>query len=205
MIAIGIRRRPPDSSGRVQSQRRSGNGHGGALLTASARCSPPVTERCRSCWMRRGRRWFSGALDSEKIRVLLISAAKDPSDPGLRAESVEIFERQRAVFRSARRAAGRAEGSERGVRLKAMSGLKSFAQQPEVRTAMTQVLLADANPEMRTQAIDLLTKGMENPVQRFDSHVIGAMQELMNRENNAYVRQRCKTALEAVKASTETY
>jgi hypothetical protein len=147
----------------------------------------------------------SGALDSEKIRVLLISAAKDPSDPGLRAESVEILNAsaQFSEVRDALLAALKDQNA--GVRLKAMSGLKSFAQQPEVRTAMTQVLLADANPEMRTQAIDLLTKGMENPVQRFDSHVIGAMQELMNRENNAYVRQRCKTALEAVKASTETY
>jgi hypothetical protein len=147
----------------------------------------------------------SGALDNEKIRVLLISAAKDPSDPGLRAESVEILNTgaQFSEVRDALLAALKDQNA--GVRLKAMSGLKTFAQQPEVRTAMTQVLLADANPEMRSQAIDLLTKGMENPVDRFDRQVIGAMQELMQRENNAYVRQRCKTALEAVKASTETY
>ena len=72
---------------------------------------------------------------------------------------------------------------------------------------MTQVLLTDANPGMRTQAIDLLTKSLnqDNPAMSFDRQVIGAMQELMQRESNEYVRQRCKTALESVKASTETY
>ena len=72
---------------------------------------------------------------------------------------------------------------------------------------MTQVLLTDANPGMRTQAIDLLTKSLnqDDPAMSFDRQVIGAMQELMQRESNAYVRQRCKTALESVKASTETY
>ena len=33
-----------------------------------------------------------------------------------------------------------------GVRMKAMEGLKPFAAQPEVRTALTQVLLSDSNP-----------------------------------------------------------
>ncbi|HVP00487.1 MAG TPA: HEAT repeat domain-containing protein [Bryobacteraceae bacterium] len=150
-------------------------------------------------------RVVSGALNDEKIRVLLISAAKDPSDPGLRAETVEILNTsaQFSEVRDALMAALKDQNA--GVRLKAMSGLKPFAQQREVRSALTQVLLADANPEMRSQAIDLLTKGLENPPERFDRQVIGAMQELMQRENNAYVRQRCRTALESVKASTETY
>lgn len=150
-------------------------------------------------------RVVSGPLDDEKIRVLLISAAKDPSDPGLRAETVEILN-SRAQFSEVRDALVTAlKDQNAGVRLKAMNGLRSFAEQPEVRSALTQVLLADTNPEMRSQAIDLLTKGLENPTEHFDRQVIGAMQELMQRENNAYVRERCKTALEAVKASTETY
>ena len=43
-----------------------------------------------------------------------------------------------------------------GVRLKAMEGLKPFVELPEVRGALSQALLADANPGVRTQAIDLL-------------------------------------------------
>ena len=45
-----------------------------------------------------------------------------------------------------------------GVRMKAMDGLKPFAREPEVRSALTQVLLSDSNPGLRTQAIDLLVE-----------------------------------------------
>ncbi len=153
-------------------------------------------------------RIVSGALGDQKIQVLLFSAAKDPSDPGLRAESVEILNsdahssdvQNALVF-------AMLHDQNSGVRFKAMEGLKPFAQQTNVLSALTQVLLTDTNPGMRTQAIDLLTKGLnqDNPAMSYDRQVIGAMQELMQRENNAYVRQRCKTALESVKASTETY
>jgi hypothetical protein len=153
-------------------------------------------------------RIVSGGLNDQKIRVLLLSAAKDPSDPGLRAETVEILNgsAQSSDVRDALTFA-LLHDQTAGVRLKAMEGLKPFAQQPEVRATMTQVLLTDSNPGLRTQAIDLLTKGLnqDSPSMSYDRQVIGAMQELMQRENNAYVRQRCKTALEAVKASTETY
>jgi hypothetical protein len=149
----------------------------------------------------------SGSLDDEKFRVLLSPCTKDPSDPGLRAACVDLLN-SKAQFTEVRDALVIAlKDPNAGVRLKAMAGLKSFAKQPEVRTALTQVLLTDTNPEMRSQSIDLLTKSLnqDDPAMSFDRQVIGAMQELMQRESNAYVRQRCKTALEAVKASTETY
>ena len=153
-------------------------------------------------------RIVSGPLDDQKIRVLLISAAKDPSDPGLRAETVGILNTsaQSSEVRDALVFALRHDLNA-GVRFKAMEGLKPFAQQPEVRAAMTQVLLSDANPGLRQQAIDLLTKGLsrDSAPQGYDRQVIFAMQELMQRENNTYVRERCKTALESVKASIETY
>jgi hypothetical protein len=153
-------------------------------------------------------RVISGALDNPKFRGYLLSAAKDPADPGLRAESVEILNSS-AQFADVRDALVYAllHDQNAGVRLKVMQGLTPFAQQAEVRSAMTQVLLTDTNPGMRKQAIDLLTKSLnqDNPAMSFDRQVIGAMQELMQRESNAYVRQRCKTALESVKASTETY
>jgi hypothetical protein len=153
-------------------------------------------------------RIVSGGLNDQNIRVLLLSAAKDPSDPGLRAETVGILTTsiQSTEVRDALVFALQHDQNA-GVRFKAMEGLKSFAQQADVRAALTQVLLTDTNPGLRTQAIDLLTKSLnqDNPAQSYDRQVIGAMQELMQRENNTYVRQRCKTALESVKASTETY
>ena len=153
-------------------------------------------------------RIISGALNDQKIRVLLLSAAKDPSDPGLRAETVDILNTsaQSADVRDALVLA-LLHDQNAGVRFKAMEGLKSFAQQSDVRLALTQVLMHDTNPGLRTQAIDLLTKGLnqDGAAPSYDRQVIGAMQELMQRENNSYVRQRCKAALEAVKASTETF
>jgi hypothetical protein len=153
-------------------------------------------------------RIVSGTLNNPKIQGLLLSSMKDPADPGLRAESAEILTTgaQSSDVRNALLFA-LLNDKNAGVRLKVMTGLKPFVQQPEVRSAMTQVLLHDPNPEMRSQAIDLMTKSLnqENPSMSFDRQVIGAMQELMQRESNEYVRQRCKRALESVKASTETY
>jgi hypothetical protein len=153
-------------------------------------------------------RVVSGALDKPDIRMLLLSAARDQADPGLRAESVEILisSAQSSEVRDALVFAMQHDPNA-GVRLKLMAGLKPFAQLPEVRSAMTQVLLTDANPDMRSQAIDVLTKSLnqDTPAMSFYRQVIGAMQEMMQRESNEYVRQRCRKALESVKASTETY
>ncbi len=147
-----------------------------------------------------------GGLDDQNFRALLLSAAKDPSDAGLRGETVEILNRQ-AQYADVRDALLYAlQDVNAGVRLKAMEGLKPFAQTPEVRKAITNVLLTDSNPGMRKQAIDVLTQGMgETAGQSIDRDVVGALQELMNRESNAYLRQRSQRVLELVNASAETY
>jgi hypothetical protein len=92
------------------------------------------------------------------------------------------------------------------VRLKALDGLKPFAQTPEVRKALMDALLKDDNPGVRKQAIDLLTQGIgDSAGQSIDRDVVGALQELMNRESNDYLRQRSQRVLELVNASAETY
>ena len=106
-------------------------------------------------------RTVSGGLDDQNIRVLLLSAAKDPSDPGLRYETVGILNDRAQTAEVRDTLIYALEHDENaGVRLKAMDGLKPFVQQPEVRKALTGVLLSDGNPGMRTQAIDLLTQGV---------------------------------------------
>jgi hypothetical protein len=146
-------------------------------------------------------RIVSGKLDDQQIRTLLLTAAKDPSDPGLRAETMDILNTraQSEDFRDALIAALQHDQNA-GVRMKAMEGLKPFAQQPEVRVALRQVLLGDSNPGLRTQAIDLLTKS------NVDRQIIGTLQELMLRgEQQGYVRERCRRVLESMNASVETY
>jgi hypothetical protein len=156
-------------------------------------------------------RIVSGGLDDQNIRVLLLSAAKDPSDPGLRYETVGILnDRAQAAEVRDTLIYALEHDENAGVRLKAMDGLKPFVQQPEVRKALTGVLLSDGNPGMRTQAIDLLTQGVGEstgnaPGSALDRDLIGTLQELMNNENNAYVRQRGQRVLQMVNASPGTY
>jgi putative zinc finger protein len=148
-------------------------------------------------------RTVSGRPDDQQIRALLLSAAKDPSDPGLRAETVDILNAgaQSAEVRDALVYALRHDQNA-GVRLKALEGLKPFAQEPGVRGALEQVLLSDSNPGLRTQAIDLLTVG---PAENLDRGIVPTLQELMGREENSYVRERSQQVLHLMKASAQTY
>jgi hypothetical protein len=145
-------------------------------------------------------RVISGPPDDAQIRRLLLAAAKDPSDPGLRGECVEILKNDsdshdvRGVLMAALE-----HDSNAGVRLKALEGLKPYAAQPEVRKALAQALLSDDNPGIRTQAIDLLIQNAK------EQPLIGILQELLRKENNSYVRLQCQKALHEMRASAETY
>jgi hypothetical protein len=156
-------------------------------------------------------RVVSGRLDDRKIRSLLLAAATDPSDPGLRTETLDILTAVLDPSQADRVPAADVRDTlvfalrhdqNAGVRLKAMEGLKPLARDPEVRAAMASALLNDANPGVRTLAIDALTAG---PGLSVDRNIVGTLQELMLHENNAYVRDRGRLVLESLKASPETY
>ncbi|MGH9675289.1 MAG: HEAT repeat domain-containing protein [Bryobacteraceae bacterium] len=144
-------------------------------------------------------RVVSGTLDDLRIRELLLAAARDPNDPGLRVESVDLLKNQSAThdIRSALLHVLQNDPND-GVRLKALEGIRTFAADPEVRATLTQVLLNDDNPGVRTQAIDLL-------VAHSDRHLVGTLQELLLKEDNDYIRQRSQRALQSMKASWETF
>jgi len=150
---------------------------------------------------------ISGSLDDQRIRTLLLEAVRDPSNPGLRADSASLLSRhaQSAEIRGALvYLIGHDQND--GVRLKAMEGLKAYAADPEVRGALSRALLSDANPGVRTQAIDLLIQEPgDHSAPNIDRAMIGTLQELMLREDNAGVRQRCQRVLEAINASAEIY
>ncbi len=144
-------------------------------------------------------RVLSGSLDDQSIQRLLLTAAKDPSDAGLRVESVDLLKNnsQSAEIRKALVYALEHDPNA-GVRLKALDGLKQFAEDPDTRQALTSVLLKDDNPGVRTQVIDLL-------VQRHTDAMVGVLQELMEKEDNSYIRMRCQKVLQEMNASVETY
>ena len=146
-------------------------------------------------------RELTGRVDDQGVREMLLTATRDPEDPGLRVDSMEVL-RRRVEHEDVRTALVRAletDGNE-GVRLKALEALKPFAGHPAVRTALTRVLVADKSATVRTQTIDLLVN-----TRRDEPELAGVLQELMRREENSYIRQRSQTALKAMNASLETF
>ena len=144
-------------------------------------------------------RVLTGSLDDAAIQSLLVSAVRKSSDPGLRLVSMDILKNraQSAEVRSALLQAVQTDPIA-GVRLKAIEGLTSFAGDAETREVLAKVLLTDDNPGVRIQAIDLLTQHRE-------ARIAGVLQELLDRENNNYVRMRCQKALRDMNASVETF
>jgi hypothetical protein len=144
-------------------------------------------------------RVLSGNPEDPSIQRLLLTAAKDPSDAGLRVESVDLLKNrpQSAEVRSALLYAVQHDANA-GVRLKALEGLKDFADDPQTRQTLTSVLLKDNNPGVRTQVIDLL-------IQHHNNSMVSVLQELMDKEDNGYIRMRCQKALREMNASVESY
>ncbi len=161
--------------------------------------NPGADGRVRLMLEETRQRDLSGELDDEEIRRLLLSAAVDPADPGLRVESIDLLKAHSSddEVRKALLDALRGDPNS-GVRLKAIEGLRPYARDPETRRVLAAVLLHDDNPGVRTQAIDLL-------VQSKEPDVAGVLQELIRREDNNYVRSRSQKALNEMKASVGTF
>jgi hypothetical protein len=144
-------------------------------------------------------RTLTGTVNDERIRGLLLAAARESSDAGLRAESMDLLGGQSAAaeMRPVLLYALQHDPNP-GVRLKALDALKQYGGEADVRAALTRVLLADDNPGVRAQAIDLL-------VDHKGGMAAGVLQEVVQKENNSYVRLRCQRALEDMNASVGTF
>jgi hypothetical protein len=144
------------------------------------------------------RRVVSGRTGDRDIQRLLLAAARE-DNPAVRVESVGLL-RGRADSGEVRDAllSAVAHDSNAGVRLKALDGLKPLAGDPQVRKTLAQVLLADDNPAIRMQVVDLL-------VSRHDDSMVGVLQNLVQKEDNGYVRLKCEKALKDMNASIGTF
>jgi hypothetical protein len=161
--------------------------------------NPGAAGRVRVLYEEIRQKELTGSIQEDKIRNLLLSAAADPADPGLRVETMDLLKNHcdRVEVRQALLHALRRDPNS-GVRLKALEGLKPYSRDLETRQALAQVLLTDDNPGVRTQAIDLL-------VQSKEPEIAGVLQELLRREDNNYVRSRSQKALSEMKASIGTF
>jgi len=145
------------------------------------------------------RRVVSGTLEDPRIQALLLSAAREESNPGVRVESIGML-KDSADSEVVRKALIDAVSHDpnAGVRLKALEGLKQYAGDVAVRQTLANVLLKDENAGVRGQAIDLLTA-------HHDDSIVGVLQDVMQKEDDSYIRARCRNLLEAMRASVGTY
>ncbi len=145
-------------------------------------------------------RMVSGRFDDPAIQQLLLAAAREEDNPGLRVESVELLKGQCGGSMEIRGALVDAIENDPnpGVRLKALEGLKSLAADAAIKKTLTQVLLKDNNAGVRIQVIDLL-------MTHRDESMVGVLQTVVDREENRYVRMRCRKALQEMNASVGTF
>lgn len=145
----------------------------------------------------------SGTWQDEPIRQLLLSAAKDPTDPALRVDSVEILKNESGEDVRDTLVDVAQHDPSAGVRMKALAALRRFEDDPATRQAISYVLEHDVNPDVRTQAIDLLVPSPASLA--FSPQLAGTLQQLMRTEQNDYIRTRCQRALAAMNASNDVY
>ncbi len=132
-----------------------------------------------------------GSLNDQRIQQLLLYAARNNYNSGVRMDSVDLLTqkpddtRVREILIYALH-----NDSNPGVRLKAIEGLGSFVKDDtRVRDAVLNALMTDNNPGVRTQALLLL-----QPV-KADSSVRAALQHLSETDQNQYIRSQARTVL----------
>jgi anti-sigma factor RsiW len=145
------------------------------------------------------RRVVQGNLNDPHIRQLLLAATREDNNAAVRVESVDLL-KSRPEVGDVRAALVNAvmHDPNAGVRLKALEGLKPLASDPEVRRALAQVLQTDESTAVRMQVVDLL-------VLHRDDSMIGLLQDLVQKENDGYLRLKCEKALKEMNASVGTF
>jgi hypothetical protein len=144
------------------------------------------------------RRVLSGSTQDRDIQQLLLAAARE-DNPAVRVESMDLL-KNRSDSGEVKNALLNAVAHDPnpGVRLKAVEGLKPLAAVPDVRKVLAQVLLSDDNSAVRMQVVDLL-------VEHRDDAIVGVLQDLMQKEDNSYVRLKSEKALKEMNASIGTF
>lgn len=154
----------------------------------------PGSNRVQIQYDRVQRESHQGSLDDPRIQELLLYAARNNSNSGLRLDSIDLLtanpddNRVREALMYALR-----YDRNPGVRLKALEGLRPYvAGDVRVRDAVLEALVNDPNPGVRTQAIQSL-----EPVSA-DGSVRVALQGLATRDQSPYIRRESQRVLDAL-------
>lgn len=145
------------------------------------------------------RRVVRGNAKDPQIERLLVFAANNYSNPGIRLDSIEQL-KDRANDSDVRQSlitALRADQNA-GVRLKALEALREFGGDQQVKGALLEALKKDDNPGVRIEAIEQLSKLR-------DASTVPLLQQLASGDPNNYVRMRSASALRDLNAAPEIY
>jgi hypothetical protein len=132
-----------------------------------------------------------GSLDDPRIQQLLLFAARNNTNAGLRMDSVNLLtqkvndHRNREALVYALR-----YDTNPGVRLKALQSLGAYVKGDlRVRNAVLEALMNDPNLGVRTEAIQLV-----NAV-RADASVRQVLEQLARQDQNSYIRSTARAVL----------
>jgi hypothetical protein len=132
-----------------------------------------------------------GSLNDQRIQQLLLFAAQNNNNSGVRMDSVDLLTQKPndSRVREALIHALRYD-SNPGVRLKALEGLGPYVKgDTQVRNVVLEALMRDPNQGVRTSALLLL-----EPV-RADSSVRAALRQLAAHDRNQYIRSQAVNTL----------
>jgi Putative zinc-finger len=134
---------------------------------------------------------LDGSVDDPKIQQLLLFAARNNYNAGVRMDSVDLLAQKpdSPQIREALVYSLRYDNNP-GVRLKALDGLGPYVQKDTlVRNAVLESLLNDSNPGVRSEAIMLL-----KPL-KADAAVRQVFQQLSKQDKNKFIRSETQRAL----------
>lgn len=132
-----------------------------------------------------------GSLDDQKIQELLLLAARDNVNSGVRMDSIDLLTKKQddGRIRETLIFALRYDTNP-GVRLKALEGLAPQVKSDiRVRNAVLEALLNDNNPGVRSGALRALE------TVKADTSVRAALQQLAKDDPNQYIRSESQRVL----------
>jgi len=132
-----------------------------------------------------------GSMNDQRIQQLLLFAARNNYNSGVRMDSVDLLTQKPDVsqVREALVYALRYDTNP-GVRLKALDGLGGFVKDDvRVRDVVLEALVNDANPGVRTEALRLIEPA------KADGSVRGVLMTLAAKDQSQYIKSQARTML----------
>ena len=143
------------------------------------------------------RREITGRLEDPNIRRFVLAASRD-ENPAVRLTSTGLLKNSADSPQVLDTLLNTLNDPVDSIRLKALDALQPMAGDPRVNQALSHVLLSDANPAVRMQAIGLL-------VAHRDDSTVKLLQSLMDADDNSGVRSKASKILKDWNASIGTF